>query len=419
MPPNNMSPEQFRQLLAASASVLGRFTGPELFFTQSVALGAGTTGPVVVNIPRTLNINRPISDIWIKLTGRLAVSAANYTAVSAEGWPNLLQQILIQGTHKDFGNLTPVNLSGATAYMWPRLFQLRGQGTVIVNGSMFQSPTVASPPFAGVTEFRQASGAGTAGFAGSTAGSPYDFQIVWRVPVAPTLGLGQDVKRQSTNYVWTSQDWGDTLQIQLKFGDASSLGDVTGATTAFTAFGSGAGSPQLSIHLGYTLLTQFNNLVRTGVCIRSEQPVSNQQTALATGAILQTLQKQITTNLLVKTGTIQTAGLGAGVDTLATLSDGQLDRTQIQVDNKPVRNNQDNTVYKAHNEAYFGTVHPTGYFLMSFVEGQNALLAYRGDGLSGGAQFQLVSDCTSASANNRQRYVQEMIYGGPFPAQRG
>jgi hypothetical protein len=418
MSPNNISPEQFRQLLAASASVLGRFTGPELFFTQSVALAAGSGGPVVVNVPRTLNINRPISDIFIKLTGRLAVTVANYTSVSAEGWPNLLQRILVQGTHKDFGNLTPINMTGATQYMWTRMFQPRGNGTVIVNGSSFQGPTVATPPFNGITEFRQASGAASAGFAGSTAGSPYDFVIVWRIPVGPSMGLGQDVKRQSTNYVWTSQDWGDTLQLQLTFGDASSLGDITGATTAFTAFGSGAGSPQMSVHLGYTLLTQFNNLVRTGVCIRSEQPVSNQQTALATGAILQTLQKQITTNLLVKTGTIQTAGLGAGVDTLATLSDTQLDRTQIQVDNKPVRNNQDNTVYKAHDEAYFGAVQPQGYFMMSFVEGQNALLAYRGDGLSGGAQFQLVSDCISASANNRQRFVQEMIYGGPFPAQR-
>jgi hypothetical protein len=56
--------------------------------------------------------------------------------------------------------------------------------------------------------------------------------------------------------------------------------------------------------------------------------------------------------------------------------------------------------------------------MASFVEGQNALLAYRGDGLAGGSQFQLQSDVIAASANNRQRYVQEMIYGGPFPAQR-
>jgi len=407
-----ISPGDFRKALAASASVLGRYTGPELFFTQSVALGT----PQFVNIPRTLNLNRPITDIWIKLAGRLAVTVANFTSVSAEGFPNLLQQIQIQGTHKDFGNITPIKMSGATAFVWPRLFQIRGNGTQLVNTVYQASPNNTVANTSQVTEEYRPF---VSSFVGSTAGSPYDFVVIWRIPVGPIMGLGQALKRQATNFAWMQQDWGDTLQMQLNFGDASSLGDPTGATTAFTAFGSGSGSPQLSVHLGYTLLTQFNNLVRSGVCIRTEQPTSNQQTALSTGAILQTLQKQITTNLLIKTGAIQTAGLTAGVDTLATLSDTQLDVTQIQVDNKPVRNNQDNLVAKAHAEAYFGTVHPAGYFLQSFVDGQNPLLAYRGDGLGGGSQFQVVSNCLTASANNRQRFIQEMIFGGPFPAQRG
>src|SRR4029077_964407 len=118
----------------------------------------------------------------------------------------------------------------------------------------------ASPAF--TTEYRNAgSGASSSSFLGTTAGSPYDFIVIWRIPVGPIMGLGQALKRQATNFAWMQQDWGDTLQMQLNFGDASSLGDPTGATNAFTAFGSGSGSPQLSIHLGYTLLTQFNNLV--------------------------------------------------------------------------------------------------------------------------------------------------------------
>jgi hypothetical protein len=400
MAKDDVSPAQFRAALEASASVLGRYTGPELFFQQNVALTAAG-GAQTVNLPRTLNLNRPVSDIFISLRGRITVTVGPYTAVAPEALQNLIQNIQIQGIHKDFGNLTPINISGATAFLWPALSQRSGIGTSIVNG-VYQAFPAARPMASNFT-----------GAVGT-----HDFIVVLRIPVGPLLGQGQAVKRQYTNFLWMAEDWADSLQTQIRFGDASALGDPTGATVAFTAFQSATGSPVMSIHLGYSLLTQFARMVRSGVVIRTEQPTAQQQTALTTQAVLQTLQKQITANLLVKTGTIQTAGLTAGVDTLATLSDFQLDRTQITVDNKPVRNNQDNIVFKANEEALLNTLVPEGYFLLSFVEGQNALLSYRGDGLAGGSQFQLQSDVIAASANNRQRFIQEMIYGGPFPAQR-
>lgn len=397
---NDVSPAQFRAALEASASVLGRFTGPELFFQQNVALTAAG-GPVTVNLPRTLNLNRPVADVILSLRGRINVTVAPYAAVAPEALPNLLQNIQIQGIHKDYGNLTPISMSGATAFMWPALSQRAGNGNQIINGVM--QPFVAARPT--VSPFTGAVGT-------------HDFIVIWRIPVGPLLGQGQAVKRQYTNFLWMASDWADSLQTQLRFGDASALGDPTGATVTFTGFQSASGSPVMAVHLNYSLLTQFAGLVRSGVVIRTEQPTAQQQTALTTAAVLQTLQKQITTNLMLKTGTIQTTGLSAGIDTLATLTDFQMDRTQITVDNKPVRNNQDNIVAKATLESYWNNLISEGYFLQSFVEGQNALLAYRGDGLAGGSQFQLVSDVIAASANNRQRYIQEMIYGGPFPAQR-
>jgi len=397
---DDVTPAQFRAALEASASVLGRYTGPELFFQQNVALTAAG-GAQTVNLPRTLNLNRPVSDIFISLRGRITVTVGPYTAVAPEALQNLVQNIQIQGIHKDFGNLTPINLSGATAFIWPALTQARGIGTSIING-VYQAFPAARPMASNFT-----------GAVGT-----HDFVLIIRIPVGPLLGMGQAVKRQYTNFLWMAEDWNDSLQTQIRFGDATALGDTTGATVAFTAFQSATGNPVMSIHLGYSLLTQFARLVRSGVVIRTEQPTAQQQTALVNQAVLQTLQKQITANLMVKTGTIQTAGLTAGIDTLATLTDFQLDRTQITVDNKPVRNNQDNIVFKASEEALNNTLVPEGYFLMSFVEGQNALLSYRGDGLAGGSQFQLQSDVIAASANNRQRFVQEMIYGGPFPAQR-
>lgn len=397
---DDVSAAQFRAALEASASVLGRFTSPELFWTQNVALTAAG-GPLVTNISRNLNLNRPIADIYLRLDGRITITVGNMASVAPEAIQNLIQNIQIQGVHKDFGNITPINLSGATAFMWPALFNTRGNGTSMINNVVQAFP--AARPVA-------------SNFLG-TVGT-YDFVLVIRIPVGPLMGQGQAVKRQSTNFLWQAEDWGDTLQMQVRFGDATALGDTTGATVAFTAFQSATGSPTFSIHTNYSLLTQFARLVRSGVVIRTEQPTAQQQTALTTNAVLQTLQKQITTNVLVKTGTSVGTGLTAGVSRLDTLSDLMFNRTQITVDNKPVRNNQDNLVFKANMEAYFNNIQPSGYFLMSFVEGQNALLAYRGDGLAGGSLFQLQSDCNAASANNRQSFIQEQVFGGPFPAQR-
>ena len=76
-------------------------------------------------------------------------------------------------------------------------------------------------------------------------------------------------------------------------------------------------------------------------------------------------------------------------------------------DNKPVRNNGNNLVQKAYYGQQFGTVIPQGYLLLSFVEGQNAALAYRGRNLPGGSQLELFSDVVTADAAARLSYVQE------------
>ena len=398
-----MPDQEFKAFLGqmeASASVLGRISGPEQFTTSDVAMTAAG-GLLNVNIPRTLVINRPIADILVSLRGRITVTVAPYTSVAPEALQNLLQNITITGAHKDFGNLTPINLSGATAFQLPYLFQGRGGNTIMVNGVVQQTPN--GRPL-------------TSAFTGAVG--THDFFVTWRIPTYPMLGLGQSVKRTLTSFLWKGEDWSDSLQLQIRLGDATALGDTTGATVAFTAFESAAGSPLLTVALNYAPLSQFEKGMRMGIVLRQESPVTNQQTALATGAILQTLQRQITPHVLLKTATIATAGLTAGIDRLDTLSDRQLDSTQITVDNKPVRNNQDNLGFKAIEEAYWGSQQAEGYFDMSFVEGQNPLLAYRGDGLAGGSQLQVVSNVRAASANNRQRIMQEMIWGGPFPAQR-
>lgn len=389
-----VSPAEFRRLLAASQSLLGRFTEPELFHSQTVDLATAPT----VNVPQPLNIDRPLESIDISLRFRVGVTVAPYTAVSPEAPQNILQRITLTGIHRAYGNIVPWSMSGATWYALSHIFQ--GEPSwILINGALAAGPGIPfNSPFAGAV-------------------GNYDIQLYWHFPVGPAMGIDQNLKRQITSFLYMPADWSDSLRLQLTFGDRSALGDPTGATVAFTAFESGAGLPGLEVHLNYALLGPFANRMPSGITMRQEQTLTT-FTALATRSRLTTLQKQITTNLFVKSGVTETTGQTAGVTTFESLSDTQLNRTQIVVDNKPVRNNSNNRMAKSYIARMFGRIVPQGYFPFTFVDGQNALLAYRGDGISGGSTFEVITDVDTASADNRQTVTQEMVIGGPFPGLR-
>lgn len=390
-----LTPQQQAAMAKAVNARFGRFQGPELFYSANVDLSS----PSQVLIPRPLNLTRPISDLYVRIRGRVAVTVANYTAVSPEAIYNILQNVRITGTHRVFGQLTPINMSGASIYAWPFCFQRAG-GSQIINS----------------TETAQPGRPQASGFAGTTAGSPYDFDVVYWIPLRPLTGPSSSSKREGLSYAWMPGDWQDTVQIQLSFGDKSALGDPSGATVAFTSFGAGTGTPTYEVHANYTIFSpEFAAQQRNqGVVIRNEYSLNSFTSAALAQRIL-TLQKQITTNMMLKSGIAQTAGLTSGVFTYASLSDLILDKTQIQVDNKPIRNNQANMVMKAYLQDQFAAQMPQGYFNLSFVDGGKIALAYRGDQLPGGSDFALVSDITSSvAANHTLKVTQEMVYGGPF-----
>jgi len=212
-------------------------------------------------------------------------------------------------------------------------------------------------------------------------------------------------------------DWGDRLRLSLTWGDKSALGDPTGATVAFSAFQSATGDPEVSVHLNYSILGPFQNAGNQGVLIRNEQMVTS-LTALATGTQVMTLQKRITPGILIKTGLLELTGQTAGVSTFEDMSDLLLERTQLQVDNKQIRQATVNLAERARLDRMFDTSPIQGYHMLSFVDGQNPLLAYRADGLPAGSQFQLISDVIAAAAGNRVTVTQEQIIGGPYPPLR-
>jgi hypothetical protein len=382
---------RIQQAIAEANTQLGRTQGPELFDTFQPA---GFLDAPATYQSRFLNLDRPLEALYLELAGRMTVTVAAFTAVAPESFANLLQNVRLNGQHIRHGSQTLVDMSGATAYVLPYLV-----GDVAGSEILTGVTRAAAPgrPYAPV-------------FVGDVA--THDFRVIWRIPMAPMMGFSPTIKRQESSFWLQEKEWQGTLQLRCTFGDATALGDPTGATTAFTAFGSATGEPVFRVYPSYGILGTFRDKMNPGIVLRTEQSL-NQFTTAQTQAILTLLQKRLTTGVIVKSGTAQ-AVVSAGVNAFATLSDVQLDRTQIQIDNKPIRRNDNNLVEKAYYEGRFGAVQPEGYLYLPFIDSQNVETAFRSDAVAGGPEFRLVSDIIAAAATNRQAVLQEQIIGGPF-----
>lgn len=370
------------------ASILGRNQGPELFFQQTFST---LTSPI---IPKPVNVNRPLERFHIVWRGRVVIGVANFTAVAAEAPQTIIQRIRLIGTHKRFGALVPMDITGATAFVLMRLFREGRGNSEYINTTRQAEPSV---PFAQTL----------ANF-GNTG--TYDIEIHYSLPVAPILPSSSRIA--VVPFLFQQTDWADTLQLQLFFGDQTSFGTPGGTTTTtFSSFGSGSGSPLVSIFTNYDILGPLATSIASAVVLRSEQ-LSTTLTAIANNQRVQLLQKQKTTNIIVKSGILLT-GTSGGVQVYASLSDTILDFTQPIVDNKPIRNNFSNFAQKEYAGLAFSTVLPQGYLNFTFLDSLNPLTYYRGDLLAGGSTFELDTNVVSANANNGVAVIQEQVIGDP------
>jgi len=385
-----MNQDEARSILAAQAASIGRFQSPEQWFSFNQSFAT----PSQFLIPRPMPLNRPAESVYIHAAFRINVANANMAFVAPEAIQNLLQLIQLNGTHRVFGNLFTIRQSGASAFAWPFLFQSSGC-TIVINGVAAGDP---SQPF-------------TSPFTGLVG--THDVLVTWRLPLGPLMGIGQSTKRDLASFLYQAPDWGDSLQLQLNFGDATALGTPAApGDVTFTGFGSAGGTPLVTVSVNYSILGPFSDAIRSGVMVRQEQ-LFNQFVTAGTQLRISQLQKQITPNVVMKSGT-QLAGSTAGVTVFGTLTDVQLDRTQVVVDNKPLKFNQNNQILRAYDATMFARRQPGGYLNLTFVDGQNPALAYRGDGLAGGSLFELQSDITTSGATQIQAMTQEMAYGGPY-----
>src|SRR5271155_4318181 len=144
------------------STILGRNQGPEFFFQQQwVPLQT-------VQIPKNVNLNRPLERITIRLDVRIRIAGADMTQVFPEALQSLIQQVQLQGQHATFGALVPIQLTGADIFAWPSMFKVRGCG-IIINGVRVNPLGVPN-------------GLPLATFGNIGA---YDCQIFWNLPLTP------------------------------------------------------------------------------------------------------------------------------------------------------------------------------------------------------------------------------------------
>ena len=146
------------------AQLFGRNQGPELFFQQPFT---ALTSPV---IPKPLNINRPLERIHIIWRGRVVIGTAAISPVASEAPQTIIQRVRLTGTHRKYGSLTLLDMSGASIFALSRLFNQRSC-SLYINTTRQPEPTV---PFQQV-----------AATFGNVA--TYDLEIHYIIPMFPIL----------------------------------------------------------------------------------------------------------------------------------------------------------------------------------------------------------------------------------------
>lgn len=371
--------------------LLGRNQGPEFFFQQAwVPL-------MTVQIPKNVNLNRPLERLIVVWNGRITIAGAPMAAVFPEALQSLIQQIQLQGQHRVYGALVPLQLTGADIFAWPACFKPAGC-VIDINGVR-------------VNPLGKPNGIPLATF--GNVGT-YDLRITWQIPLTPVLPVSS--KLNCVPFLYMQSDWADTLNLQLTMGDATSLGTQgAGGSATFTAFGSPAGQPQFFVYTNYEILGALADKLTTAVTIRAIQqvPQGNIVAASANLVKLAQLQKYKTLNAVLKSGLLA-AGTSAGVQVYAALSDVIFEQTQIRVDNKAIRNNLSNLTYKDYlRYAFDALTQPEGYLPMSFIDSLNPRTAFDGDLVSGGSSFEVDSQIIAANAANYAEVIQEYFQGTP------
>jgi len=365
------------------AALLGRLGKPEAEFNQPWI--AGTT----VKSPAGLRTDKFIVGLVLHWNGRVTVSGGGIAALTVDSLGQLIQEIRLYGQHAVYGNIRPIVIRGGLVRALNRIFRFN------------------------YVPRDQASAANSAawGAAGAAqAAGHYDFDIFWTLPLFPqpmSLSL-------APMYSLKGPDWAGNLFLEADCGDFSVLGG-TGATVAFSAYGSGAGNPTL-----YVSVMRPNIGVST---MNRLSPAISFKSYKLLDAILQgpTFSNNLITTLNIgkKMAMVMTecgvpfAGLSANMRAYASMSDAMLTRLMVGLDGKELVQISSGFDEQEWSQWLGGNIMPVGYNEYSFMrESGNPDSAFPAETLTAARRFEIDGDVSGAN-DQIGVLLQEEILGSP------
>lgn len=397
--------------------------GPKIVQSGLAILTTAASGGGQLAVTQAIDLSLPIRGLRLVLKGRLVVGTAAFTSVNPEGLLNLLSSIIIQGTNaRQQGNLTLWNIDLATAWMLQRILGPTGAAFAFITppggGALTAVPTPTTP-------FPSGAVGSNPYFQGSTG--TYDFIIGVDLPFHPhqSNSYGRE-PLTIPQYLVRNEEWKDSLQVLVT--GATQAGNSTGAlgvaaattTIAFTAFGTGAGSPTLDVYTLPVLMgLNLKDQILPGVLSRVSSPVTAALQTAGNNVSVLNMQKQPTPRVFFKFGT------GTVVPAFATLIDTVANGPQatgpntlgvLLGGNRNVRNKVDLIAHKMQFPDVYLREPVQGYSIMDFMEQGNPDAAYPGQDIGDGATFQLTADVLGSTANGLGIVVQEQILHQPSGA---
>lgn len=387
------------KLTKANLRDLYRPVGPKPISTNLAWSSGGST-----IITQSVDLSLPIRGMRFVFTGRYVIGTANFTSFNPEGVLNLIANITIQGVNsRQQGNVTLWNADLATIYSINSMLAYRGNGYVTINSG--SGETIAASP---TMPYPSGQGSGNIG--------TYDFRIVQDVVFHP-MEMNSFGKQPFAipGFLVRNEEWKDSVQIAMTYGAQAGAGAVgalgTSAATstiAFSAYGSGSGSPSISIYslpVMSGLATKDSFL--PGVLSRVTFPVTTPLQSAGSNVTLVNLQKQPTPRIFGKIGVSTVA------PAFSSLSDVNLTTLGILLGgNRNVRNKVDIYAYKSQLVDVYDRDPVQGYTLMDFIEQGNFDSSFPGQDIGDGATFSLVGDVAGV-ANALGLFVQEQLLHAP------
>lgn len=384
---------------------------------KQIALGINATPGGQFSLTQQVDLSLPIRGIRFVMKGRVVVGTTGVTTPSAEGFLNLLTNIIIDGTNaRQKGNITLWGgLDLATIYGFLHLISSDAAAFYSINNQdgkgEVQLNTPGTPYAFGTSDQNTYNPTGATG--------TYDYAVQIDLPFYPfaSQAFGEH-PHWVPAFLVRNEEWKDSLRIAGQFPGvtngavAGPLGTpAAGSTFVFTAYGSGAGNPTLDIYsLPIEMGNDLKDQVLPGVLSRVSTPIASILQAAGTGVTLMNMQKQPTTRVFIKNG------VGTAPPTFSTLLDTNITAIGIVLGaNRNVRNVVDTRAHKSIAFDDYQRKQIQGYMHFDFMDSGDPDSAYPGQDIGDGSTFQLNANVAGV-ANAQGIIVQEQVLHTPTGA---